>query len=128
MTAEKRAFILGMVVAFFALMAVRYIIFFGMAAKGNVKLFAYNRIYAVYVAEFFKVERTKHVSVVCERKSGHIKAFSLCNKRVKLSTAVKKRIIGVYMEVNKIRYRRPLRRWIKNMNVCHNYSMFENCV
>ena len=56
--------VVGMVVAFFSLMAVRYIVFFGMAAVGYIKLFTDNRVNSVNVAELFKVQGTEHVSMV----------------------------------------------------------------
>ena len=112
--------------SFFSLAAVRNILVFKMTTVGYIKLFTNNRIYSVCMADMLKIQYAKHVSVVCKSKRRHIKLFSFCNKRIKLSTAVQKRVVGMYMEVNKVRYRCPLRRRIKNVNVCHRSSMLEN--
>ena len=64
--------IVGVSVAFFSFMAVRNIIFFVMAAVCNIKLFADDWVYSVYVAELFKIECAEHVSVGGKRKGRHV--------------------------------------------------------
>ena len=92
-TKENKVKVVGMTVAFFALMAVGNIVFFVVASVGNVKFLAYNRIDSVYVAEFFKVEGTEHVSVVGEGKGRHVKSLCFCNKLIEGGTRVQKRIV-----------------------------------
>ena len=91
-----------------------------MGAVCNIKFFAYNRIDAIFVAEFFKVQRAEHVSVVSERKCRHVEPFGLGYQIIELGTGIEQRIIRMNMKVNKISNRRTFRGRVKYMIVCHS--------
>ena len=119
--------VVGMTIPFFSLVAVRNVFVFIMTAICYIKLFTNNWVNSVYMAEFFKVEGTKHVSVVCKGQSRHVQGFCFCYKFVQSCTGVQERIIGVYVKVYKVCFWSSFWSIGKNVIVSHEFTSFLFC-
>ena len=72
------------------------------ASRRNIEFAADKRIDACFMAGLLKAQRTEHIAMVSQSKGGHAQFFGAVNQCCYFRSAVKQRIIGMDVEMDKI--------------------------